>query len=244
MEQNYLLVCEGQTDYFVIDQIAKSLSSTTDKNINIIPLSPQQDATTKEWPQHGWTAIRSWCRLYGNKNEADLAGMDPGLKAAAMRRNWRALLLMKKAHGIILQIDTDIAEHITDLPRFDPTKEHRKNHVHDAVVFWLNDKNYSPSMYLALTTHALEAWILATHPETDPAFSDLPKDFNFEDIEDVEDRLIQLGYKTTKKKGVSRLSKKEKLYKEYALKISENLGMVRSKCQSAEDLCNHLETQP
>lgn len=242
MENKYLLVCEGQTDFFVIHEISNTLSAKTGKKISVVPLSPQQDATTGAWPRHGWTAIRRWCKLYGNKTEADLADVPPLLKAAALRRNWRALLQLQGADGIIIQIDTDIAEEISDLPPFNNAINHRSTHVRDAVEFWLNDNLYAPKIYLALTTYALESWILATHPKTDPVFSDLPRTFNIEDVENIEDRLIGLGYKSKKINGQIRLSKKESLFKQYALRVAGNLDMVRAEAKSADELCKHLET--
>lgn len=241
MDKKYLLVCEGQTDFFVINEISNSISNKIGSKVTITPLSPQQDATTGAWPRHGWTAIRSWCRLYGKKTAADVAALPPALQAVALRKNWQALLKIENADGIILQIDTDIAEEIKDLPAFDPTAQHRKQYLDGAIRFWLNDINLEPKMYLAITSHALEAWIMATHSSTDPVFADLPQNFNYEEIEDVEKRLISLGYKSKKVNGTPRLSKKESLYKSYAQKVAENLNTVRAKCAAAEELCHHLE---
>lgn len=241
MDKKYLLVCEGQTDFFVINEISKSISNKTGKKVTVKPLAPQQDATTGAWPRHGWTAVRSWCRLYGKKTAADLAGLPPALRAVAQRKNWQALLQIERADGIIIQIDTDIAEEIKDLPVFDPANQQRKHYLNEAIHFWLNDENLGPKMYLAIASHALEAWILATHPNTDPVFSDLPNDFNVEEVADVEERLIKLGYKTKKVNGVHRLSKKESLYKAYAQKVTENIQTVRQKCAAADELCHHLE---
>ncbi|CFU93474.1 TPA: hypothetical protein P7236_006262 [Pseudomonas aeruginosa] len=241
MDKKYLLVCEGQTDYFVINEISKSISNNIGRKVIITPLSPQQDATTGTWPQHGWTAIRNWCRLYGKKTAAELAPLPQKLREAALRKNWQALLKFENADGIILQIDADIAEQIKDFPAFDPKEQHRKEYLDGAIRFWLNDKNLEPQMYLAITSHALEAWIMATHSNTDPVFADLPQNFDYEEVTDVEARLIRLGYKSKRVNGTRRLSKKESLYKSYAEKVAENLETVRAKCTAANELCQHLE---
>jgi len=239
--KHYLLVCEGQTDFFVIDEIARKLSDLDNVDIKITPLSPQYDATSQTWPRHGWTAIRNWCKVYGRKSHADVSHLDPHLRQAALRKNWQAMLALSQADGLIIQVDTDIAEHITDGSPFDPSTSHRRDYLEASVLLWLNEPNKPQPIYLALTTHALEAWILATHPESEPVFSDLAKPFNYEDINNLEARLIRLGYQSTKYRGQTKLSKKESLYKHYAMKVAENLPQVRARCPSAEALCSHLE---
>lgn len=138
-------------------------------------------------------------------------------------------------------MDTDIAEQIQDLPAFDPARQHRKGFCKDATLTWLNETSTPSGIYLALTTYALEAWLLATHQRDSDVFSDLPPGFNFEDITDTEDRLIRLGHPSTTKSGTKRLSKKETNYRSHANRISSNLDSVRSNCVSADELCRYFE---
>ncbi len=42
MDKKYLLVCEGQTDYFVINEISKSISNNIGRKVIITPLSPSK----------------------------------------------------------------------------------------------------------------------------------------------------------------------------------------------------------
>ena len=243
MEKKYLLVCEGPTDFFVIEKISERLEEITGKKITIRPLSPRPNPATNEWPPQGWTAVKDWCRIYKSKNEADLDEIKiPAVREFARRQNWRALIQADNADGIILQIDTDIAECIKEPNEFNAATTHRREHLKGAIEFWLGENVTSDQIYLAITSHALEAWILATHDRTDPVFSDLHPNFNYEDITDPEERMIVLGYESTQKDGRNRIKKCERTYKTYGTKISQNLESVREKCMAANELCTHIES--
>jgi len=236
----YLLVSEGPTDIWVIKEIAKEISNTISNNIEIRELSPQRDATSGRYPDHGWKEVRNWCKLYGNSTEST---GDAIMDFAAKRKNWRAEIALSRADALIIQIDTDIVQFITDIiPMYSgTTKVERKGFVRNAILKWLDEDNVPQELFLLLSTYSTETWVLATHQRIEEVFNDLPSDFDFEDIENVLERLFTLEYESyiDPNSGNQKLTKNK--YKNYAKKISENLEKVRSECEEAEKLCSAFE---
>lgn len=242
MKKKFLLVSEGPTDHVIIKEVAKTISSATGKEIEVIELSPQRDATSGTYPGHGWNGIQSWCKKFSLKTPESLSHLPPTAQQYLMRQNWRALLAFDSADGLIIQLDTDIAEQLTELKNIQPG-ECRKTHCSESVLSWLNESAISTELYLALTSHSIETWILATHPPTADIFKDLPANFNYEEITDVEDRLLSLGYASKFKRGRNRVRKTpHDIYIPYAKSISENMSAVRQRCESADNLCKHFES--
>ena len=239
----YLLVCEGPTDILVLKNIAKKISQNTGNNITIRELSPQRDATTSRYPKHGWKEVRRWCKLYGTS----LNTSENTFEAYAARsKNWKAEIAISNADGLIIQIDTDIVEYITDLiPSFrGRTKEARKKFATKAILKWLGETVQPSEIYLLLSTTSTETWVLATHSRTESVFNDLPSNFDFEDIKDVINRLFTLGYANFIEAGSGQIKLKKDLsiYENYAKNIANNIIKVRSECQEVEKLCTKFET--
>ncbi len=237
--EKYLLVSEGPTDYVVIKAVADRLSSDLSKQISITLLEPQKDATSDSYNGHGWAAVRNWCRKHGRKDRADIAHLDPSTQSYLLRQSWQALLAIHDAKGLIVQIDCDIAHFIKDKGEMTKTK---KEHCTDALLFWLNEPTQTEQLFLAVSAQAIETWLLATTPPSSNVFHDLPQGFDYELIEDYENRLLALGHTpTVKKKGVRRLKKTPyTCYAKHAERISQNLSDVRARCVSANDLCEFL----
>ncbi len=238
----YLLVCEGPTDISVIKEISKRISANIGKNIIIQELSPQRDATTNRYPSHGWEEVRSWCKMYGKTVDTG----DNPFAILAAKRTWKALLKASRAHGLIIQMDTDIAQYIGDLnPRYTgSTKNERKRFCQKAILNWLGEPTKPNNIYLLLSTNSTETWILATHSRADAVFHDLSNGFDFEEISNVVDRLITLGYRTYLDNETNRVkfSKDLSLYQNYAEKIANNLVKVRLESEEAEKLCQKFES--
>jgi len=235
----YLLVCEGYTDILVIDKIAKKISENLNDNIEIRELSPQKDATTNRYPSHGWEEVRRWCKVYGK----DIDTNDNPFAVLAKKKSYRTLLAISNADKLIIQIDTDIVSYITDLATTynGRTKRSRKNYAKNAILHWLGESNTPCEVYLLLSTQSTETWLLATHDRVDSAFSDLPSNFDYEDIANVIDRLLRLGYLSyIDENDNTKLSKTN--YEPYAKKIAENLDKVRSECEEANNLCTLFES--
>jgi len=233
----YLLVCEGYTDILVIDKIAKKISEDIDDRVVIRELSPQKDATTNRYPSHGWEEVRRWCKVYGKTIDVD----DNPFAMLAQKKNWRALVKTSKAHGLIIQMDTDIVQYITDIiPNYSgSTKDSRKNFAQKSILSWLGEITVPNEIYLLLSTQSTENWLLATHDRVESIFSDLPANFDYEDIVDVIERLLALGYLSyIDDTGKTKFSKSN--YKPYAQKIVDKLDKVCLECEEAEKLCQEF----
>lgn len=237
----YLLVCEGPTDVAFLKRLASKLGTDLGAEVTIQELSPQKDATTGEWPAHGWNAVRSWCKSWRVKSKEDLANIAPHLEELAKRRTWKALV-QTSADGLIIQMDTDIAEQITDLDeRFPHTTLSRREFCEQALFNWINESKTSEEKpVFLLPSYAMETWLLALYDPTENVFSDLDTDFNYEDIANLEDRLISLGFSSKKKRGMDKLVKKEHLYVNYADQVYNNFHTVKSRCSEAEKFENFL----
>jgi hypothetical protein len=241
MKKKFLLVSEGPTDYLVIKEIANSLKGAKGEDIEVSLLAPQTDATSGSYPPHGWGGIRAWCMKFSKKSEEELKDLPPQAQQFLLRQNWRALLAINNADGLIIQLDTDIAHDISHATAYLPGSC-RNQHCNDSILFWLKEGATSSQLYLALTSYALETWLLATHPPADPVFSDLTTGFDYESLADFEDRLVALGYPSVNKAGRRRFKKKPfTRYEAYGKKIVANLTDVRSRCNAAEQLCSHME---
>ncbi|WP_337238810.1 hypothetical protein [Vibrio cholerae] len=232
----YLLVCEGPTDVAFLKRLSSQLGKDLGAEVTIQELSPQRDATTGEWPAHGWNAVRTWCKSWSVKSDDDLANIPNHFVELAKRRTWKALVNNTSADGLIIQMDTDIAEHITDLDeRFPNTALNRREFCEQALLNWINETETSREKpFLLLPSYAIETWLLALYDPSESVFSDLKTGFNYEDIVNLEDRLISLGFSSKKKKGVVRLAKKDNQYVNYADRVFINFKTVKSRCSEAE----------
>lgn len=235
MLRKYLLVCEGPTDIQILQKISQTTVNKNGYKLEIVPLAPQRDATTATFPPHGWSEVRAWCKSNMQKTEADVAHLPAQLRPIALRKNWKVIAAAAGADGVIVQMDTDIAEQISDLPSsFAASGKNRRDYCMDGILAWLKEAALDPAMFLVLPTYASETWILATHEPTESVFSDLPKAFSYEDISDAEARLVALGYASKRKNGVMRVSKKASHYESHANRVAAALATVRARCPEAD----------
>src|SRR5690554_480550 len=242
MMKKYLVVAEGPTDFVVLKEIANAIAIEKNEEIKLVELSPQLDATTSSYPPHGWSGVRTWCRKHQIKTPEAIAHLDPQIQKYAARQSWSALLAIESADGLIIQMDCDIAEEIQEPYQFQPGSC-RVNHSKNGILEWLGLSQAPKEIFLAISSQSLETWILALHPPTDPVFKDLQPNFCYEDITDVEDRLIKLGYSSRRVKGRMRIRKSPyTTYESYGKEIASNLPAVRERCSTAHDLCLHLES--
>lgn len=240
MSKKYLLVCEGPTDIIVIKKIAKKISEATDSDIIIQELSPQRDATTRRYPDHGWKEVRQWCKLYGKNSD----NSENHFAILARKKSWKAQLSISHADAIIIQMDTDIVEYITDLATMynGTTKQSRKRFAKNAILSWLGEDTLPSNIYLLLSTQSTETWLLATHERTENIFSSLPNNFDFEDIENIIELLCNLNLQYICYNDGGRIKLSKNNYASYARRIVNNLQKVRRECEEAENFCNFLES--
>ncbi|MDN5079945.1 hypothetical protein O8C89_05375 [Aliarcobacter butzleri] len=238
----YLLVTEGPTDFIILKKISSIVSKYTNKNIEFIELSPQKDETMNRYPNHGWKEVRNWCRLNG-KNMDNLE--NEFAKIVARGRNWKGLVKITQARGIIIQIDTDIADYIDELGiKYEgKNKFSRKKFCEKAILNWLGENSLVENLFLVKSTYCMETFILATYPRNDFIFNDLPANFDYENITDVIPRLISLGFESySTQDGIKKLSKDLNLYKGYSNLIKQKFRNVRLECEEIDSLCKKLES--
>lgn len=235
----YLLVSEGPTDIAFLKQLISKLTSDLGSVAEVVELSPQRDATSGEWPAHGWTGVKTWCNSWKVKTESDLEKIPEYFIELAKRRNWKSLVATSGADGLIIQMDTDIAEYIRGLGcDFSEFSGSRREFCQSAIYFWLGESGQATDKpFLLLPSFAMETWLLATHSPASPVFDDLDKPFNYEDIVDLEERLVLLGYSSKSKKGKKKLAKRESEYIGYADKVHTHFADVTLRCEEA----NHLD---
>ncbi|MDX7924070.1 hypothetical protein SJS82_19270 [Aeromonas media] len=249
MSDLYLLVCEGPTDIEIIKAVAAKISQIKGRDIEIRELSPTRDATTKRYPEHGWKGVRGWCRLYGDgvrvgahQNAAMANAMLDAfaLNKAKNSKNWRALVAIEKAKGVIIQMDTDIA-HDLNVNGLRGVSGDRA-HCHAAISNWLGLTENAENLYYLLPSFATENWILAMHDESDAIFNGMPRPINYESISEPCDVMVSGGYKSyfSKRKQKHVLDKDCDLYKKYGEQIGNKIDVVKSRCAEFDALCKHL----
>ncbi len=101
----YLLVCEGPTDISFLKELSSKIGEDLQSTIELVELSPQKDATTSQWPPHGWTQVRNWCKAWKFKTPEDIKDVPSHFIELLKRRNWRALIDINNADGLIMQMD-------------------------------------------------------------------------------------------------------------------------------------------
>lgn len=239
----FLLVCEGPTDVSFLKRLSERIGKDLGSEIDIIELSPQRDATTNKWPSHGWTAVRRWCKTWKVKEATDLQSVPLNLHQSLLSKNWKMLLQFRQADGIIIQIDTDIAEEIKDLSdNYSDTKISRREFCKKAVLHWIGESPETiQGAYLLLPSYSIETWLLATHYPSESCFDSIKKPFNYENISEVEKLLLELGYSGKNDNEKRRLRKKENKYIEYADRVYLDLNNVKLRCNEANEFCSFLE---
>lgn len=238
-----LLVCEGPTDIEVISELTRVISLRAGNPVEIREISPCRDKTSGNYPSQGWTEVKAWCERYSvNKNVTIPKNIEPWRATLLQQKlayRWDNLIKFSNASGIIVQIDTDIAEQMTHA-NFVTSVKSRKPFCFDAINTWLNESNKPPEFHYLLSTFSTETWLLATHESTDAGLSDLHQLVDYESIPNVEERLIGLGYAKKKNNGIFRLKKDPVVYKQYGQRVAQNIDKVRGRCSEADVFYNYI----
>lgn len=73
---NVGIVCEGRTDFILLEQVVLAVFGPSD----IRPLQPVRDALDPtRWSEAGWTQVRRWCEARGAggiTDELEMGGLD------------------------------------------------------------------------------------------------------------------------------------------------------------------------
>lgn len=221
-EKICLLVCEGETDIYVVEALAAHFSST-DTSLQMLALAPQHDATSGTYPALGFGGVLNWC--------------------AANREKIALLLDFRGASALLVQMDTDIAQ------QAHPECVRQGHSARQCCHAKLNEKLVvvaePPRCPYILPTQNTETWLLAGHH-----YSVLDKQLkavaDYETIADTEQHLIALGFKSKRganKQAPRKLDKKPaRKYKKYATQLCDNLPVARQRCAELDRLCTVLET--
>lgn len=222
-EKLFLLVCEGETDFYIFQALSGHFS-TDEVRLTIKSLSPQLDATSGTYPQHGFGAVLNWC--------------------SANKSILQMLIDFEGARALLIQMDTDIAKQINHscITQGRSARECCEERLNQEMGVM----EEPPRCHYILPTQSTETWILASHADSqcDEQFNEVG---DFELIQNIEQRLIALGYPS--KKGKNSLSSSRKLnkqpasrYIEYGKTLAANLTVARQRCAELERLCGLLES--
>jgi hypothetical protein len=139
------VVCEGQTDFPVLEAIIFKLWPEVSE---VRALQPELDDEGRARRPAGWTQVRAWC-------EQNADSLDELLDAP---------LIGDPLDLLVVAIDVDIA---VDANVADPPKQvgaYETKRLHDVIRQWLQGEGRrAPPAKIVITTpvRAIEAWIIA-----------------------------------------------------------------------------------
>tara|TARA_R110002073_G_scaffold258022_1_gene421002 strand:- start:107 stop:751 length:645 start_codon:yes stop_codon:yes gene_type:complete len=211
-----LLVCEGPTDYYILEEVAKKLS-TPEKALTFQMIQPQIDATSGSVCRGGWSQVINWCRH--NKDKIN------------------TLLAFKGAVAMFIQMDTDISMEID--PDHYAKRQTARQCCENALKTHLGARGQRDDCHYILPTQKTETWLLALHDEkTDPAVFPEPIQ-DYETISDVESKLLATGVYARKRSSVKKSPARR--YKAYGERLAARLPVARRRCSELDAFCTQLE---
>jgi hypothetical protein len=223
-------------------------------SIEIELIAPPVDETSKERARGGWGNVKSWCVKFGTTlppattpNDLDLlkeAGFIPELIDRCQNRPcWPTLLTMAEADGVLIHMDSDIAEAITGLDEdFLTSGLSRKDFCMNAIQTWLGTAEQD-DLHFIIATFCLETWFVATYDgQTSPNIFPNPVE-NYEDIQDPSSLLLAMGYKSYIDTTTGKITiDKKALTEEYANQIVDNLDISKSRCLELKRTISYVES--
>lgn len=223
-----LVVCEGSSDFAIIEGVMKHVASIHGKEIAATLLEPQYDATTGKHDKFGYTQIRAWCK-----------------KAAYLKqtkgRDWIGQqLALSKSDFLLIHMDTDIAQNLElNNSFFSGDFKSRRSWCNDSLDSWLGLAKGCDCHYV-LPTWQIESWLLATFDEVSSPGVFPTAIADYESIQNVEQKMLLLGYKEdTRKPG--RIYKERRLYSEnpnHLPRLLNKFSIATSRC----DELNNFES--
>lgn len=241
-DKKFLIVCEGPSDYPVIEGIISHLGNKNGKVFEIEFLQPQVDATTGTYPSFGWTQVKRWCKTYAIKKPSDVSHLPENIRRMVLSKNYETILAFSRADYLIIHMDTDIAEEIDS--GFDPAIQTRRELCNNKMNEWLGISVAKANCKYLLPTYAIESWILATYDSSNAPTIFATTPVNYENISDVESKLISIGYASKLKYGVRRLRKDYNRYKnndKYTPRLLKFLNISKQRCNELEQFTHFIE---
>lgn len=216
-----LMVCEGETDIYVFEALVKYFS-TANVNLKIIPLAPQQDATSGTYPSFGYRNVLNWCMA--NKARVQM------------------LIDFRGASALFVQMDTDIAQEVN------PADFALNLNARDCCQNKLNQQfgtiTEPTQCHYILPTQNTETWLLACHDDVSVLDKNYKQLTDYEKFTATEDFLISLGYASKKRKNSAsrKLNKNPATkYKKHGEVLVNKLELARHRCAELNMLCTLLQ---
>ena len=222
-DKKILVVCEGPSDFALIEGIINHAGKQSGLNFQAELLKPQLDATSRRHEKFGYEGVKSWCK--SNRYLKDSFGRD----------RIGSIMTIARADYLLVHVDTDIAESLKINGRL--FEQHaRREWCEINLNNWLGAAKPHLHCHFLLPSYQIETWILATHnlANTDP---------DYELLAEVEERLLELGYKKDNTK-VNRIYKELQLYKthpQYLPRVLAELTQAKNKCQELDDFLTFID---
>lgn len=96
---NCLVVCEGSSDFAILEKAVEAIAERNKIKIRLILQEPQLDATSNKYEKFGYEGVRSWCL---HKQSKKRLGQDL----------IKVMMAFAQADMLIIHLDGDIAERI------------------------------------------------------------------------------------------------------------------------------------
>ena len=229
------IVAEGPTDIVVIaEYLSEWLAGHHDAaTLEVLPVQPEQDATSGRFGAGGWTWVRTWC----DNN-----------RTAVRARSWFLPLFegARPLDVLIVQLDGDrIAEYAAAYPDIvvpssaDATV--RGSIVEAVLERWLwggsSERSADPNQgrhCLVAAVRATEAWLVAG---LDPSIAEP------EEIEEPEQELMRLAptLRTKRVRGVRRLKKYPPAWQNLAKQTRSQLSHIGVACPHCGKLLAYID---
>ncbi len=217
-----MVVCEGSSDFSFIEGIIKKLGNDLKVNAEAVLLEPQFDATIGRHNKFGYEGVKAWCnhkRLIRQTKGADVIG---------------TLLALSNADFLLIHLDSDIADKIeVNSIAFSGAVKERRQWCHSALDNWLGIAKDEMYNHYLIPTWQIETWLLSTFDKDNSPHVFSSEIMDYEEICNVEELLLQLGYaEDFEKKG--RLYKERELFSsnpQYVPRLLQMLDKVEKSCE-------------
>lgn len=252
-----LVVSEGVSDFEVLKIMISKIGELIGIRFEFELISPAEDETTRVRERGGWGNVRAWCRVNGccfndandftDQDRLSLrqAGLFPDfIPRREARPRWPIHLAMVGASCLIVHLDADIAEKISDQDKsFVDTGLGKKDYCRNVLQTWLGSPENRELLYV-IAAQCVESWFLAMYDKrTNPDCFSSEK-VNYEEIDDVVERLIRIGYDvfSNGENGHSTVDK-ILLTEKFGDRLRENYELIESRCPEVKRIKTEISNR-